>query len=223
VLAGCPSPADAPARSCRPLAERRRRQAALHSHRHRQPPMGGAQAQDEPGLLPAGGPQAASASRPRPGRLTHMKLECQIRQHVAAPGYHQLMDRNSGDCLDIAGGSLRIQYTTNGAPNSLWWPISLGGGHWQFINMNSGLCMDVSGASTSKGTDVNQLVLQVASRGYHSPPGSRRWNVSWAAGCRQPPSLTAFPRQQKPAGIPAAGLRSTCRCIAGPSGSRRPA
>ncbi len=95
-----------------------------------------------------------------PGKSTgHANQEFQLNPAVG--GYRELANQNSSKSLAVLNASVSanaavIQYTTNGAPNSLWWPISLGGGQWQFINMNSGLCMDVSGASTSKGTHVHQ-------------------------------------------------------------------
>jgi hypothetical protein len=75
----------------------------------------------------------------------------------------RIMNRNSGEALNVSGASLSdganiIQwpYSADTKRNDEWQVISLGGGFFKILNRNSGEALNVSGASTADGAQVIQ-------------------------------------------------------------------
>ncbi len=75
--------------------------------------------------------------------------------------WYKLVNRNSGDALDINGqsttaGANAIQWSYWGGNNQQWSFTSQGSGYFNLTNRNSSLLLDVSGASTANGASVIQ-------------------------------------------------------------------
>ena len=75
--------------------------------------------------------------------------------------FYKVLDRNSGDALDINGqsttaGAAAIQWAYWGGNNQQWSFSSLGNGYFNLINRNSTLLLDVNGASTANGAGIIQ-------------------------------------------------------------------
>ena len=99
-------------------------------------------------------------------------------------GFHQLVDQNSGDCLDISGGS-----TSNGASLVIWPCKSSGqsnqefsfnpvsGGYGELTNQNSNKSLAVLSASTSQGAQVIQYTTNGTSNSLWLPVslGNGQW------------------------------------------------
>ncbi|MGD9210010.1 MAG: RICIN domain-containing protein, partial [Desulfobacteraceae bacterium] len=80
---------------------------------------------------------------------------------VTESTYYQIVNRNSGNVLDVNNASTEngadvIQWPDNGGHNQHWEIIDVGDGYSQIVNRNSGLNLDVNGASTADGTKVIQ-------------------------------------------------------------------
>jgi hypothetical protein len=99
-------------------------------------------------------------------------------------GFHQLVDQNSGDCLDISGGS-----TSNGASLDIWPCKSSGqanqefsftavsGGYGELTNQNSNKSLAVQSASTANGAHVIQYTTNGTSNSLWLPVslGNGQW------------------------------------------------
>jgi Ricin-type beta-trefoil lectin domain-like len=74
--------------------------------------------------------------------------------------YYKLVNRNSGQDLDISGGStanggVAIQWPDNGGANQQWQEVAVNGGY-KLVNRNSGLLLDDPGYATTPGTALDQ-------------------------------------------------------------------
>jgi hypothetical protein len=88
--------------------------------------------------------------------------------------WYKVVNRNSGDVLDINGqsktqGASVIQWSYWGGNNQQWSFTSLGSGYFNLVNRNSSLLLDVSGASTANGASVIQWPSNGAS--------NQKWQV----------------------------------------------
>jgi hypothetical protein len=87
------------------------------------------------------------------------------------PGTHyHIVNRNSGDVLDITGastanGGLADQWPTNGGTNQEWSFTAVNGGY-KVINVNSNLLLDDPGGSKTTGTQLDQ---------WNDTNGSNQW------------------------------------------------
>lgn len=95
------------------------------------------------------------------------------------PGTHyEIVNRNSGELLDISGasksnGGLADQWPNNGGANQRWTFTSINGGY-KIVNVNSGLVLDNPGGSTTEGTQLDQ---------WNDTNGSNQWwNLNSAGG-----------------------------------------
>lgn len=80
---------------------------------------------------------------------------------TAVGSNYQLVNVNSGKCLEIPGGSTAEgatadQWTCDGGTHQLWTRTSVIGGYVTFTNVHSGKCLQVAGASTANGAALNQ-------------------------------------------------------------------
>lgn len=71
-------------------------------------------------------------------------------------GHFLIVNRQSGDFMDISGastadGANNIQWPNNGGINQQWKIVDLGTGYYNIINQNSGKYLDISGASLLDG------------------------------------------------------------------------
>ena len=94
----------------------------------------------------------------------------EFRFNPVSGGYGELQNENSGLDVNVDGASTAnlapvIQYTQDGAANSLWLPLPLADGSWQFQNENSGLCLDVTGQSSTAGTQLQQYTCKSSAAG----------------------------------------------------------
>jgi alpha-galactosidase len=76
-------------------------------------------------------------------------------------GYYNLVNRNSGKVLDVAGystadGGAIDQWTDNSGTNQQWTLTPVAGGYYRLFNRNSGKVLDVAGYSTADGGKVDQ-------------------------------------------------------------------
>lgn len=74
---------------------------------------------------------------------------------------HQLVNVNSGKCLQVSGastadGAAVVQSTCTGAPHQLWKRTPVIGGYVTFTNVRSGKCLEVAGASGDNGAALDQ-------------------------------------------------------------------
>ena len=74
---------------------------------------------------------------------------------------YTLVNRNSGKCLDVNGGSTADganvqQWTCNGGTNQRWRVEDAGGGYSRLVNVKSGKVLDVASCGTADGTNVQQ-------------------------------------------------------------------
>jgi hypothetical protein len=88
--------------------------------------------------------------------------------------YYKVLNRNSGDALDINGqsttaGAIAIQWSYWGGNNQQWSFTSLGSGYVNLVNHNSSLLLEVSGASTTNGATVDQWTANSGT--------NQRWQV----------------------------------------------
>src|SRR6185369_3660635 len=77
-------------------------------------------------------------------------------------GYYQLINRKSGQALNVNGASLSdgatiLQWPAGATKqNDQWMPVSVGGGYYNLVNRHSGLLLDVFGGFTTNGTTFEQ-------------------------------------------------------------------
>ncbi len=74
--------------------------------------------------------------------------------------YYEIVNRNSGQVLDISGGSTTnggtaIQWPYRSGTNQQWQEVPVNGGY-KLVNRNSGLLLDDPGYSTTHGTQLDQ-------------------------------------------------------------------
>lgn len=109
------------------------------------------------------------------GFVRHLTVIKEAGQGISfsAGSYYTLVNRNSGEVLDISGAS-----TANGASAIQWpnhhgtnqqWSIADVGGYYKLVNENSGKDLEVSNSSTANGGTVDQ---QTASGG-----ANQQWNI----------------------------------------------
>jgi len=71
-------------------------------------------------------------------------------------GYDELINGNSGTCLDSNGthtpGTQAVLWSCNGGNNQQWSVVSAGSGYYELVNRASGFCLDDYNYSTSPGT-----------------------------------------------------------------------
>jgi hypothetical protein len=84
--------------------------------------------------------------------------------------YYKIVNRNSGQVLDISGGSTSnggraIQWPYSGGTNQQWQEVSVNGGY-KLVNRNSGLLLDDPGGSKTNGTQLDQ---------WNDTNGSNQW------------------------------------------------
>ncbi|WP_221409691.1 RICIN domain-containing protein [Pseudochryseolinea flava] len=75
--------------------------------------------------------------------------------------YYRIINRNSGQALDVNGGATTdgaaiIQWPWNGGNNQQWQLVDQGGGYYRIQNRNSGKPADVNGGSIANGATVIQ-------------------------------------------------------------------
>jgi Ricin-type beta-trefoil lectin domain-like len=74
--------------------------------------------------------------------------------------YYKIINRNSGQALDISGlstsnGGTAIQWPYNGGTNQQWQEVAANGGY-KLVNRNSSLLLDDPNSATTKGTQLDQ-------------------------------------------------------------------
>jgi hypothetical protein len=74
-------------------------------------------------------------------------------------GTYRLVNRNSGQTMDVQGSSTTmgaplVQEPTSSASSQLWQYKTDGGGYYSLLNQNGGLAANVAGASTTNGTAI---------------------------------------------------------------------
>ncbi|GAA2951225.1 MULTISPECIES: family 43 glycosylhydrolase [Streptomyces] len=74
---------------------------------------------------------------------------------------YTVTNRNSGKCLDVAGGSAAdganvLQYTCNGRTNQRWRLEDLGDDTHRLVNVATGKVLDTADCSTADGADLRQ-------------------------------------------------------------------
>ncbi len=84
--------------------------------------------------------------------------------------HYRVVNRNSGEVLDIAGasktnGGLADQWPTTGGTNQEWSFTAVNGGY-KLVNVNSGLLLDNPGGSKTAGTQLDQ---------WNDTNGSNQW------------------------------------------------
>lgn len=76
-------------------------------------------------------------------------------------GYYKIVNRNSGEVLDISGastanGGKAIQWPYAGGANQQWQEVAVSGGGYKLVNRNSGKVLDDPGGSKTTGTQLDQ-------------------------------------------------------------------
>ncbi len=84
--------------------------------------------------------------------------------------YYKIINRNSGQALDISGastsnGGMAIQWPYSSGANQQWREVSVNGGY-KLINRNSGLLLDDPNGSKTNGTQLDQ---------WNDTNGSNQW------------------------------------------------
>jgi len=80
---------------------------------------------------------------------------------AATPTSYALVNRNSGKCLDVNGGSTAdganiFQWTCNGGSNQKWKVEDLGDDTSRLVNVATGKVADIADCSTADGADIRQ-------------------------------------------------------------------
>ncbi|GAB2632630.1 hypothetical protein GCM10027168_74240 [Streptomyces capparidis] len=80
---------------------------------------------------------------------------------AATPAAYTLVNRNSGKCLDVAGGATAdgtdiAQWTCNGRANQKWRVVDLGDDTSRLVNVATGKVVDTADCSTADGADIRQ-------------------------------------------------------------------
>jgi alpha-galactosidase len=89
---------------------------------------------------------------------------------VGGSGYYKIVNRNSGEVLDISGaskanGGVAIQWPYNSGANQQWQEVAINGGY-KLVNRNSGLLLDNPDFSKTNGTQLDQ---------WSNTNGSNQW------------------------------------------------
>ena len=97
---------------------------------------------------------------------------------VGSGPYYKIVNRNSGQVLDISGlstanGGSAIQWPYNGGANQQWQEVAVNGGY-KLVNRNSSLLLDDPGYSTTNGTQLDQWG--------NSNSSNQWWNLVSAGG-----------------------------------------
>lgn len=97
-----------------------------------------------------GTPLALGTTRPGPAGET-----------AATPTAYTLVNRNSGKCLDVAGGNTAngtdiFQWTCTGGANQKWRIEDLGDDTSRLVNVATGKVMDTAECSTADGANIQQ-------------------------------------------------------------------
>jgi len=76
-------------------------------------------------------------------------------------GYYNVINRNSGKCLDVNGvstadGANVQQWTCGSGTNQRWSLTSLSGGYYRLTAQHSGKVLDVVGNGTADGVNIDQ-------------------------------------------------------------------
>ena len=95
-----------------------------------------------------------------PGRLG-TTLAGPSGETAATPTAYTLVNRNSGKCLDVAGGSTADganvrQWTCNGGANQRWRVEDQGDDTSRLVNVASGKVLDTADCATADGADLRQ-------------------------------------------------------------------
>jgi len=95
-------------------------------------------------------------------------------QSVLGAGLYEIVNRNSGELLDISqssksAGAAAIQWPDYGGGSQHWRLVSAGGGYYNLVNANSGLYLDVPGGSPTAGTFLAQAK--------RSGAASQQWQI----------------------------------------------
>ncbi|HKS44201.1 MAG TPA: RICIN domain-containing protein [Amycolatopsis sp.] len=77
------------------------------------------------------------------------------------PGYYQVINRQTGECLDVWGAATNHAATVGvwrcvGADNQQWKPVYTGDGFYEIRVLHTDMCLDVAYASQSAGAQVVQ-------------------------------------------------------------------
>jgi len=84
-----------------------------------------------------------------------------INEAVAFSGTYEIVNRNSGIVMEVAGfsttnGGTVDQWVANGGLNQRWTLTSLGNANYLIANANSGLALEVAGSVTNNGAILDQ-------------------------------------------------------------------
>jgi hypothetical protein len=85
--------------------------------------------------------------------------EIQFFGYTVASGTYKIINRNSGEAMDVVGqvtanGTQIDQWPYNGLGNDKWAITSIGGGQFEITGVQSGKSLDVNGGSTADGAKV---------------------------------------------------------------------
>ena len=86
--------------------------------------------------------------------------ECSCYGSGGGGTYYKLINRNSGEALDISGastanGGVAIQWPYDSGANQQWQEVSINGGY-KLVNRNSNLVLDDPGYTKTTGTQIDQ-------------------------------------------------------------------
>lgn len=109
---------------------------------------------------------------------------------LLATGYYQFVDRNSGRCLDVPGGSnsndLQLEIDTCNGSASQSFTLgalsnSVASGAWyEVINQTSGMCMSDTGSGTGNGTALDQVTCgSVPDQGWQFEPTNNGYYAAY--------------------------------------------
>jgi glucosylceramidase len=109
---------------------------------------------------------SATAATSNPSHITPAATSNSSHMTPAAVDlYYQVVNYNSGKCLDVTGrstanGAVLQQWTCLSGPtaaNQGWFFISAASsGYYTVVNLNSNKCLDVTGRSTANGVHIQQ-------------------------------------------------------------------
>jgi len=99
-------------------------------------------------------------------------------------GSYQILNQNSGECVDVPGGTnvhgtQLQQWPMNGASAQQWIFHDLGTGYWTITNAANGLALDDYGWNTANGGAVDQWDLnsQAVQQWSLRPAGDGSWKI----------------------------------------------
>jgi pectate lyase len=108
----------------------------------------------------------------------------QFTLRSAGTGVYNLVNVNSGRCMDAPGSGARLQQWGCGdgtKTNQQWRLTASGGGTYQIVNVANGLCVTDEGASTSSGTAIIQETCTANTNkqwAFEPVGGGRTWSGS---------------------------------------------